>query len=331
MVTIVTDVVRENNQTYRLGWTEQCKDGSKMGVGMPEYLLLFRRPPTDSSNGYADEPVIKNKSEYSRSRWQVDAHGFHRSSGNRLLSCDEIRGMPHERIFKLFRQESLTSVYDFERHVKLGEVLEVCAHCEHIHLGIKADDEDGKVCGHTPLNQQPQKKMARYWKAEEPQSEEPSGRSLRDGLSAAPSPVICHCPRYNSALPKKFMLLQPQSWHPEVWTDITRMRSLNGAQSAAGKQLHLCPMQFDIATRAITQYTMPGEVVFDPFVGIGTVAEQAVRLGRIGRGSELSPSYFRDAVYYCEKAEAEASVPTLFDMHEAAEELESYGGLLENV
>ena len=33
MITIVTDVVRENNQTYRLGWTEQCKDGSKMGVG----------------------------------------------------------------------------------------------------------------------------------------------------------------------------------------------------------------------------------------------------------------------------------------------------------
>ena len=40
MKTIVTDVVRENNQTYRLGWTEQCKDGTKMGVGMPEYLLL---------------------------------------------------------------------------------------------------------------------------------------------------------------------------------------------------------------------------------------------------------------------------------------------------
>ena len=148
MVTIVTDVVRENNQTYRLGWTEQCKDGTKMGVGMPEYLLLFRKPPSDSSNGYADVPVLKNKADYSRSRWQVDAHGFHRSSGNRLLSLDEIRGMPHERIFKLFRQESLTSVYDFERHVKLGEALEVCAHCGHIHLGIKADDDEGKVCGY---------------------------------------------------------------------------------------------------------------------------------------------------------------------------------------
>lgn len=41
MITVVTDVVRENNQTYRLGWSEQCKDGSKMGVGCPEYILLL--------------------------------------------------------------------------------------------------------------------------------------------------------------------------------------------------------------------------------------------------------------------------------------------------
>ena len=47
MITVVTDVVRENNQTYRLGWTEQCKDGSKMGVGCPEYILLFRKLPSD--------------------------------------------------------------------------------------------------------------------------------------------------------------------------------------------------------------------------------------------------------------------------------------------
>ena len=56
MITVVTDVVRENNQTYRLGWTEQCKDGSKMGVGCPEYILLFRKLPTDRSKAYADEP-----------------------------------------------------------------------------------------------------------------------------------------------------------------------------------------------------------------------------------------------------------------------------------
>jgi len=32
-----------------------------MGVGMPEYLLYFRKPATDTSNAYADIPVIKQK------------------------------------------------------------------------------------------------------------------------------------------------------------------------------------------------------------------------------------------------------------------------------
>ena len=59
MITVVTDVVRENNQTYRLGWTEQCKDGTKMGVGCPEYVLLFRKLPTDTSTAYADVPVVE--------------------------------------------------------------------------------------------------------------------------------------------------------------------------------------------------------------------------------------------------------------------------------
>jgi len=43
MITVITDVVRENNQTYRLGWTDQCQDGSKIGVGSPEYILIFRK------------------------------------------------------------------------------------------------------------------------------------------------------------------------------------------------------------------------------------------------------------------------------------------------
>ena len=67
-ITVDTDVVRENNQTYRLGYTEMCKDGSKMGIGCPEYVLLFRKLPSDTSRAYADLPVTKNKSEYSLAR-----------------------------------------------------------------------------------------------------------------------------------------------------------------------------------------------------------------------------------------------------------------------
>ena len=58
-IVVLTDVVRENNQTYRLGWSENCKDGSKMGVGCPEYVLLFRKLPSDTAKAYADTPVTK--------------------------------------------------------------------------------------------------------------------------------------------------------------------------------------------------------------------------------------------------------------------------------
>lgn len=63
-----------------------------MGVGCPEYLLLFRKLPTDHSRGYADFPVTHTKAEYSRGRWQIDARAKWNSSGNRLLTDDEIAG-----------------------------------------------------------------------------------------------------------------------------------------------------------------------------------------------------------------------------------------------
>ncbi|EPL59905.1 DNA/RNA helicase [Stutzerimonas stutzeri B1SMN1] len=124
MITVVTDVVRENNQTYRLGWSEQCKDGTKMGVGSPEYILLLRKPQTDRSKGYADEPVRKDKSDYTRARWQVDAHAFWRSSGNRQLTADELATLGPDKLAKAFTEYSLQNVYDYEFHIKIGEELE---------------------------------------------------------------------------------------------------------------------------------------------------------------------------------------------------------------
>lgn len=243
MKTIVTDVVRENSQTYRLGWTEQCKDGSKMGVGMPEYLLLFRKPPSDTSNGYADLPVLKSKKEYSRARWQFDAHGFTRSSGDRGIKPEELTALEHAQIFKIFRDYTLQNIYDFEHIVKIGETLDMV----------------GK-------------------------------------------------------LPSSFMLLQPQSWSEDVWTDITRMLTLNGSQWSRGQEMHICPMQFDIADRVIEQMSNKGEIVFDPFAGLMTVPYRAVLKGRYGIGIELKHSYFLDGAAYCKAAEQKVDIPTLFDI-----------------
>lgn len=124
MVTIVTDVVRENNQTYRLGWTEQCKDGSKMGVGCEEYLLLFRKLPTDTSKAYADVPVKKSKDAYTRAQWQIDAHGFWRSSGDRLVTKAELQAAPVSKLQDLYRRYSRQNVYSYAGHVALAKQLD---------------------------------------------------------------------------------------------------------------------------------------------------------------------------------------------------------------
>lgn len=123
-IIVLTDVVRENNQTYRLGWTEQCKDGTKMGVGCPEYILLFRKLPTDTTKAYADTPVEKNKVDYTRAQWQLDAHAFYRSNGDRLMSKAEIGKMSVSELQRAYKKYSVSNVYDFENHVDLTESLD---------------------------------------------------------------------------------------------------------------------------------------------------------------------------------------------------------------
>ena len=249
MITVVTDVVRENNQTYRLGWTEQCKDGTKMGVGCPEYILLFRKLPTDRSKAYADIRVVKDKSEYPLSQWQLDAHAFWRSSGNRNLNPDELARMKMSDRMRRFREYSAAHVYDYQEHVALSVELE-----------------------------------------------------QRDAIS------------------REFMTLPPASTSGDVWDDVNRMKTLNTTQSQRRKQLHVCPLQLDIVERIINRYSNKGDLVLDPFGGLGTVAMMAVRMGRKGYSIELNPDYFKDSVGYLRAEEAEVEQPTLFDLLEQEDE-----------
>lgn len=276
-ITVDTDVVRENNQTYRLSYGELLKDTTKMGAGVPEYVLIFRRPQTDLSRGYADEPVrlapplcIDFDEEdsqpqafdreltpvpgtgYSLARWQIDAHAHWRSSGNRFLTADELARLPTSLLPKAFKEAQRGTVYDYEEHVRLGELI--------------------------------------------------AGRDPAD-------------PR--GGLPRTYMSLAPESVSDDVWSDVTRMRTLNNDQSLGGREKHVCPLQLDIVDRLINLRSMPGELVLDPFAGIGTVPARAIALGRRGLGFELNPQYFADACRYTAAAEAKITTPSLFDLIEA--------------
>jgi DNA methylase/Helicase conserved C-terminal domain len=123
-ITITTDVVRENNQTYRLTHGEQLKDGSVKGVGLPEYVLLFRKPPSGRQNGYADDPVVKKIDEYLLSLWQLDAHAYWKSSGNRFLSSQELKETDLKKIIRLWKEYDKTHIYDFKEHLRVTEDLD---------------------------------------------------------------------------------------------------------------------------------------------------------------------------------------------------------------
>jgi hypothetical protein len=145
MITVVTDVVRENNQSYRLGWTEQCKDGTRMGVGSPEYVLIFRKPQTDRTQGRADVPVVKDKEQYSRARWQTDAHAFWRSSGDRHLAPEDLEGVSAGQRQRLFTDWTLNNVYDYDVHVRIGEHLDGRGVLSATHMSLAPGSPDPEV------------------------------------------------------------------------------------------------------------------------------------------------------------------------------------------
>lgn len=59
---------------------------------------------------------------------------------------------------------------------------------------------------------------------------------------------------------------------------------------------HVHPLQLDVIARFVQLRTMPGERVLTPFMGVGSEVYESVRLGRIGIGIELKPSYYVQAV-----------------------------------
>lgn len=144
-ITITTDVVRENNQTYRLGWGEQRKDGTKMGVGLPEYVLLFRKAPSDSKNAYADDPVLKEIEDYILSLWQLDAHAYWKSSGNRFLSSKELQTFEPSTIFNLWKDYDKNNIYSFQEHLRVCSELEAMNRLSKLFMSIPTTSSNDLV------------------------------------------------------------------------------------------------------------------------------------------------------------------------------------------
>ena len=104
-------------------------------------------------------------------------------------------------------------------------------------------------------------------------------------------------------------------WAHPVWYGIRETNVLNVRSAReADDERHLAPLQLDVIERAVKLWSAPGELVLDPFNGIGSSGYVAIKQGRRYVGIELKSSYYETALTNLRKAESESGAQTLWTM-----------------
>jgi len=94
-----------------------------------------------------------------------------------------------------------------------------------------------------------------------------------------------------------------QRYASPVWMDINQTDTLNYREGRdSDDERHICPLQLDVIERCIQLWSMPGDIVWSPFMGIGSEGYVAVKMGRKFIGAELKASYFALACRNMEQA-----------------------------
>lgn len=97
-----------------------------------------------------------------------------------------------------------------------------------------------------------------------------------------------------------------ETYPSPVWWDINPSDTLQYRSAREhNDERHICPLQLPVIKNAIDLWTNPDDIVLTPFLGIGSEAYQALKMGRRAVGIELKESYFRQAVLNCQSVEAE--------------------------
>jgi DNA modification methylase len=105
------------------------------------------------------------------------------------------------------------------------------------------------------------------------------------------------------------------------WDDVRIDRVLPYKESREpDDEKHVHPLQLDVIERVVVLRSNPGEVVFTPFMGVGSEVYGALLNGRNAIGVELKSSYYKQAVRNVKKAlESEPEQAGLFDLSESIE------------
>ena len=111
-------------------------------------------------------------------------------------------------------------------------------------------------------------------------------------------------------------------WAGGIWTGIRETETLQYSTARdTNDEKHICPLQLDTIERCIKMYSNKGETVLTPFMGIGSEAYMALKLGRKAIGIELKDTYYQVAVRNLYNVESENRMPLLFDFMDAESDM----------
>lgn len=125
----------------------------------------------------------------------------------------------------------------------------------------------------------------------------PTGFNYYAGESPLPDDVLKFKNHPGKQTENKYSQWIWRQYASSVWDDIRMDNVLPFRDSKDPEdERHVHPLQLDVIERGIQLYTNPGETVLTPFLGVGSEAFAAVKLGRKAIGAELKPSYFKQAI-----------------------------------
>lgn len=102
---------------------------------------------------------------------------------------------------------------------------------------------------------------------------------------------------YNSEVQNILPVQLWQRYASPVWMDINPSKTLNFKEAREDDdERHICPLQLEVIERAMHLWTAPNDLVFTPFLGVGSEVYTAVKMGRRGIGAELKTAYWRQAI-----------------------------------
>lgn len=141
----------------------------------------------------------------------------------------------------------------------------------------------------------------------------PTGLQTYSGERVPPAEVMRYKGWTGKQIENKYSHWIWRQYASSVWDDIRIDRVLPYRESREPEdERHVHPLQLDVIERAVVLWSNPGEVVFTPFMGVGSEVYGAVINDRRAIGAELKTSYYSQAVKNLAIAQREQKTEDLF-------------------